>query len=92
VARCSISSIIATGKSSNQILLLPPNRPEAGRFPGGTCRSGQILDSIGGKWIVVIPLLLRREALRFNELRHGIEGIVMPAKKVSSIPEQWCLN
>lgn len=39
------------------------------------CPTRQILDRIGDKWAVLILLLLRREALRFNQLRRDIEGI-----------------
>jgi DNA-binding HxlR family transcriptional regulator len=41
-----------------------------GRLP-----TRQILDRVGDKWAVLILLLLRFEALRFNQLRRGIEGI-----------------
>ena len=33
------------------------------------------LDRVGDKWAVLILLLLRDEALRFNRLRRAIEGI-----------------
>jgi len=39
------------------------------------CPTRQILDRVGDKWAVLILLLLRFEALRFNQLRRGIEGI-----------------
>jgi len=39
------------------------------------CPTRQILDRVGDKWAVLILLLLRHEALRFNQLRRGIEGI-----------------
>jgi DNA-binding HxlR family transcriptional regulator len=39
------------------------------------CPTRQILDRVGDKWAVLILLLLRDEALRFNQLRRGIEGI-----------------
>lgn len=39
------------------------------------CPTRQILDRVGDKWAVLILLLLREEALRFNELRRAIEGI-----------------
>jgi DNA-binding HxlR family transcriptional regulator len=39
------------------------------------CPTRQILDRVGDKWAVLILLLLRFEALRFNRLRRGIEGI-----------------
>jgi DNA-binding HxlR family transcriptional regulator len=39
------------------------------------CPTRQILDRVGDKWAVLILLLLRHEALRFNRLRRGIEGI-----------------
>jgi DNA-binding HxlR family transcriptional regulator len=39
------------------------------------CPTRQILDRVGDKWAVLILLLLRDEALRFNALRRAIEGI-----------------
>jgi DNA-binding HxlR family transcriptional regulator len=39
------------------------------------CPTRQILDRVGDKWAVLILLLLRDEALRFNALRRTIEGI-----------------
>jgi DNA-binding HxlR family transcriptional regulator len=39
------------------------------------CPTRQILDRVGDKWAVLILLLLRDEALRFNQLRRAIEGI-----------------
>jgi DNA-binding HxlR family transcriptional regulator len=39
------------------------------------CPTRQILDRVGDKWAVLILLLLRDEALRFNQLRRDIEGI-----------------
>jgi len=39
------------------------------------CPTRQILDRVGDKWAVLILLLLRHEALRFNQLRREIEGI-----------------
>ena len=39
------------------------------------CPTRQILDRVGDKWAVLILLLLRDEALRFNRLRRDIEGI-----------------
>jgi DNA-binding HxlR family transcriptional regulator len=39
------------------------------------CPTRQILDRVGDKWAVLILLLLRDEALRFNQLRRTIEGI-----------------
>ncbi len=39
------------------------------------CPTRHILDRVGDKWAVLILLLLRHEALRFNQLRRGIEGI-----------------
>ena len=39
------------------------------------CPTRQILDRVGDKWAVLILLLLRHEALRFNRLRRDIEGI-----------------
>lgn len=39
------------------------------------CPTRQILDRVGDKWAVLILLLLREEAMRFNQLRRTIEGI-----------------
>jgi DNA-binding HxlR family transcriptional regulator len=39
------------------------------------CPTRQILDRVGDKWAVLILLLLRDEAMRFNRLRRAIEGI-----------------
>ena len=39
------------------------------------CPTRQILDRVGDKWAVLILLLLREEAMRFNRLRRTIEGI-----------------
>jgi DNA-binding HxlR family transcriptional regulator len=39
------------------------------------CPTRQILDRVGDKWAVLILLLLRHEAMRFNQLRRDIEGI-----------------
>src|ERR1700753_2227296 len=39
------------------------------------CPTRQILDRVGDKWAVLILLLLRDDALRFNQLRRAIEGI-----------------
>src|SRR3954466_14502010 len=39
------------------------------------CPTRQILDRVGDKWAVLILLLLRHDAMRFNQLRRDIEGI-----------------
>jgi DNA-binding HxlR family transcriptional regulator len=39
------------------------------------CPTRQILDRVGGKWAVLILLLLREQPVRFNQLRRSIEGI-----------------
>jgi DNA-binding HxlR family transcriptional regulator len=39
------------------------------------CPTRQILDRVGDKWAVLILLLLRDDARRFNQLRRAIEGI-----------------
>ena len=39
------------------------------------CPTRQILDRVGDKWAVLILLLIREDAMRFNALRRAIEGI-----------------
>jgi DNA-binding HxlR family transcriptional regulator len=39
------------------------------------CPTRQILDRVGDKWAVLILLLVREDAMRFNALRRAIEGI-----------------
>ena len=39
------------------------------------CPTRQILDRVGDKWAVLILLLLRKQPVRFNQLRRSIEGI-----------------
>jgi DNA-binding HxlR family transcriptional regulator len=39
------------------------------------CPTRKILDRVGDKWAVLILLLVRDDAMRFNALRRSIEGI-----------------
>ena len=46
-----------------------------GNVYAADCPTRKILDRVGDKWAVLILLLLRQEAMRFNALRRAIEGI-----------------
>jgi len=46
-----------------------------GNVYSAECPTRRILDRIGDKWAVLILLLLRKEPMRFNQLRRTIEGI-----------------
>jgi DNA-binding HxlR family transcriptional regulator len=48
---------------------------ERPRTPVSPCRAREVLDRVGDKWSVYVIHQLGGGAVRFNDLRRGIEGI-----------------